>query len=51
MAEDSSRPVLDYWCELQCPDCHRAQADLDALVDRLAREHPAHELARLTADR
>jgi protein-disulfide isomerase len=27
-------PVLDYWCELQCPDCHRAQRDLEALRAR-----------------
>jgi protein-disulfide isomerase len=27
-------PVLDYWCELQCPDCHRAQRDLTALRAR-----------------
>jgi protein-disulfide isomerase len=27
-------PVLDYWCELQCPDCHRAQRDLDALREK-----------------
>ncbi len=26
--------MLDYWCELQCPDCHRAQRDLDALRER-----------------
>ncbi|MGW7354925.1 DsbA family protein [Streptomyces sp. NPDC054784] len=33
---DSSdvRPVLDFWCELQCPDCHRALADLHALRER-----------------
>ncbi|GAB2795226.1 DsbA family protein [Streptomyces daliensis] len=30
----TSRPVLDYWCELQCPDCHRAQDDLRALRER-----------------
>ena len=34
MDHASSRPVLDYWCELQCPDCHRAQGDLDALRER-----------------
>lgn len=28
------RPVLDYWCELQCSDCHQAQADLRALRDK-----------------
>ncbi|MFD3516901.1 DsbA family protein [Streptomyces sp. NPDC058657] len=26
--------VLDVWCELQCPDCHTALADLDALRAR-----------------
>jgi predicted DsbA family dithiol-disulfide isomerase len=30
----SPAPVLDYWCELQCPDCHRARRDLDALRAR-----------------
>ncbi|OEU88781.1 disulfide bond formation protein DsbA [Streptomyces abyssalis] len=34
MDDASSSPVLDYWCELQCPDCHRAQGDLDALRER-----------------
>ncbi|MER6844171.1 DsbA family protein [Streptomyces platensis] len=29
-----ARPVLDVWCELQCPDCHAALEDLRAL-----REH------------
>lgn len=29
-----SRAVLDFWCDLQCPDCHRAQHDLQALRDR-----------------
>lgn len=33
-APPSPAPVLDYWCELQCPDCHRAQQDLDALRER-----------------
>lgn len=28
------RPVLDYWCDLQCPDCHRAQSDLRILRER-----------------
>lgn len=28
------RPVLDIWCDLQCPDCHRAQRDLRALRER-----------------
>jgi protein-disulfide isomerase len=26
--------VLDVWCELQCPDCHRALGDLDALSEK-----------------
>ncbi|MFI1158206.1 DsbA family protein [Streptomyces sioyaensis] len=25
------RPVLDVWCELQCPDCHTALEDLRAV--------------------
>ncbi|MEE1939079.1 DsbA family protein [Streptomyces sp. TRM 70361] len=30
-----ARPVvLDFWCELQCPDCHRALADVRALRER-----------------
>ena len=28
------RPVLDVWCELQCPDCHGALEDLRALRAR-----------------
>ncbi|MFJ9468888.1 DsbA family protein [Streptomyces caniferus] len=28
------RPVLDVWCELQCPDCHAALEDLRALRAR-----------------
>ncbi|MBT2384551.1 DsbA family protein [Streptomyces sp. ISL-11] len=28
------RPVLDVWCELQCPDCHSALDDLRALRAR-----------------
>ncbi|MFI7245038.1 DsbA family protein [Streptomyces qinglanensis] len=28
------RATLEVWCELQCPDCHRAQADLRALRER-----------------
>ncbi|GAA3072201.1 protein-disulfide isomerase [Streptomyces olivoverticillatus] len=31
---DTSRAVLDFWCELQCPDCHRALDDLRALRAR-----------------
>ncbi|MER6163967.1 DsbA family protein [Streptomyces violaceorubidus] len=27
-------PVLDVWCELQCPDCHTALGDLRALRAR-----------------
>lgn len=30
----AAAPVLDVWCELQCADCHRAQADLRALRER-----------------
>ncbi|QTZ90975.1 DsbA family protein [Streptomyces auratus] len=30
-ATPSVRPVLDVWCELQCPDCHAALEDLRAL--------------------
>ncbi|MFI9627770.1 DsbA family protein [Streptomyces sp. NPDC052042] len=34
-ASTSAAPlVLDVWCELQCPDCHRALTDLRALQDR-----------------
>jgi predicted DsbA family dithiol-disulfide isomerase len=28
---DASSPVLEYWCELQCPDCAIALDDLRAL--------------------
>ncbi|MEW2220197.1 DsbA family protein [Streptomyces sp. NPDC006990] len=28
------RATLEVWCELQCPDCHRAQTDLRALRER-----------------
>lgn len=38
MDDAASRPVLDYWCELQCPDCHRAQRDLTALRERYGAE-------------
>lgn len=34
MDDAASRPVLEFWCELQCPDCHRAQRDLSALRER-----------------
>jgi len=30
----SVRPVLDVWCELQCPDCHTALDDIRALRAR-----------------
>ncbi|MFF2652399.1 DsbA family protein [Streptomyces sp. NPDC058045] len=30
----ADRPVLEVWCELQCPDCHRALGDLEALRER-----------------
>ncbi|RXS80785.1 DsbA family protein [Streptomyces sp. TM32] len=33
-AAASTRPVLDVWCELQCPDCHAALDDLRALRAR-----------------
>ncbi|GAB2906073.1 DsbA family protein [Streptomyces mayteni] len=26
--------VLDVWCDLQCPDCHRAESDVAALRER-----------------
>jgi protein-disulfide isomerase len=29
-----ARPVLDVWCELQCPDCHTALDDVRALRAR-----------------
>ncbi|MFJ9851002.1 DsbA family protein [Streptomyces sp. NPDC101150] len=28
------RPVLDVWCELECPDCHAALDDLRTLRER-----------------
>jgi len=28
------RVVLETWCDLQCPDCHRAEEDLRALRER-----------------
>ena len=31
-------PVLDFWCDLQCPDCHRALADVEALRARYGAE-------------
>ncbi|MGK5630478.1 DsbA family protein [Streptomyces sp. URMC 123] len=30
----TARPVLDIWCELQCPDCRAALADVHALRER-----------------
>ncbi|GHH75647.1 DSBA oxidoreductase [Streptomyces sulfonofaciens] len=33
-AQPAGRPVLDVWCELQCPDCRTALDDLRALRDR-----------------
>ncbi|MGW1255334.1 DsbA family protein [Streptomyces sp. NPDC002513] len=30
----AAAPVLDIWCELQCPDCHGALEDLRALRAR-----------------
>ncbi|MBC9715596.1 DsbA family protein [Streptomyces sp. TRM66268-LWL] len=29
-----ARPVLDVWCELQCPDCRTALDDVSALRER-----------------
>jgi len=35
MNEDTPRTaVLEFWCELQCPDCRSALADLDTLRAR-----------------
>ncbi|MEW1859288.1 DsbA family protein [Streptomyces sp. NBC_00669] len=34
MTDTSTPVVLDVWCELQCPDCHTAMADLRALRER-----------------
>ncbi|WP_129838446.1 DsbA family protein [Streptomyces sp. RFCAC02] len=28
------RVVIDQWCDLQCPDCHRAESDVRALRER-----------------
>ncbi|MEU6487713.1 DsbA family protein [Streptomyces sp. NPDC046887] len=33
-ASPASPAVLDFWCELQCPDCRSALADLGALRER-----------------
>ena len=32
--DTAPRPVLDTWFDLQCPDCHTAQRDLEALRER-----------------
>lgn len=36
MSDSSSAApvVLDFWCDLQCPDCHRALTDVHALRAR-----------------
>ncbi|TDC26576.1 DsbA family protein [Streptomyces sp. 8K308] len=34
MNENPEPVVLDVWCDLQCPDCHRAESDLNALRER-----------------
>ncbi|MFJ3930756.1 MULTISPECIES: DsbA family protein [unclassified Streptomyces] len=36
MSDSPSTPpvVVDVWCDLQCPDCHRAQDDIRALRER-----------------
>ncbi|RMI42639.1 DsbA family protein [Streptomyces triticirhizae] len=34
MNETTGHAVLDVWCDLQCPDCHRAESDLAALRER-----------------
>lgn len=50
--------VLDVWCDLQCPDCHQAESDLDALRERfgpdleIRRRHfplPRHQHAHAAA--
>ncbi|UQA96476.1 DsbA family protein [Streptomyces halobius] len=33
-AASAARPVLDVWCELQCPDCRTALDDLRVLRER-----------------
>ncbi|MEO3756487.1 DsbA family protein [Streptomyces sp. B6B3] len=52
------RAVLDVWCDLQCPDCHRAESDLVALRERfgesleIRRRHfplPGHQHALAAA--
>jgi protein-disulfide isomerase len=34
MTDTPSRVVLEFWCELQCPDCRTALADVAALRER-----------------
>jgi protein-disulfide isomerase len=34
MSETPSPVVLEFWCELQCPDCRTALADVRALHER-----------------
>ncbi|MQY11941.1 hypothetical protein SRB5_20660 [Streptomyces sp. RB5] len=34
MTDASPAPVLDVWCELQCPDCRTALDDIRALRER-----------------
>ncbi|MFD5553492.1 DsbA family protein [Streptomyces sp. NPDC127068] len=34
LPQPAGRPVLDLWCELQCPDCRTALDDLHALRAR-----------------
>ncbi|SOD61348.1 Thioredoxin [Streptomyces zhaozhouensis] len=43
MNETSGQAVLEVWCDLQCPDCHRAEGDLSALGERFG---PALEIRR-----
>ncbi|MDT0268938.1 DsbA family protein [Streptomyces sp. DSM 44915] len=43
MNETTGHAVLDVWCDLQCPDCHRAEEDLRALGERFG---PALEIRR-----
>ncbi|CAL9588278.1 hypothetical protein SUDANB171_05157 [Streptomyces sp. enrichment culture] len=59
MSEATGRTVvLDVWCDLQCPDCHRAESDLRALRERfgdrleIRRRHfplPGHRHAQAAA--
>lgn len=36
MNQATPRVVVEFWCELQCPDCHAALEDLHALRTRYA---------------